>query len=180
MPEPYRACSCRHPETKQLLGKRCPKLQNPEHGKWYARYERPAAPDGTRRQPRIGPFESAAECARALREVLHGGPTVNEILDDYLKALTCAPRTQDNYRRSLRIVRELIGECRSQHVERSDIDFMTTYMAERGKQAGGGLSQRTIDMAVCQLRAAYELAIFRKRIKRRTIPVEPDPKVITL
>ncbi|MGW4822506.1 hypothetical protein ACWEP4_26820 [Streptomyces sp. NPDC004227] len=180
-PRPYRACSCRDSETKRLLGKGCPLLADSGHGKWYARYDRGATPDGARRQPRIGPFGTEAECQEALHERLYGGPTVNEILDDYLASLTCSTRTQDNYRRSLRTVRDLIGQYRSQYVERSDIDFMVNYMRERGKRDGsGGLSKRTIDMAVCQLRAAYELAIFRKRIKRRTIPVGPDPKVVTL
>jgi hypothetical protein len=179
--KPFRACSCRDPETKSLLGKRCTQLADPEHGKWYARYERQPAPNGTRRQPRIGPFDSEHECAEALDNVLNGGPTVNEILDDYMEALTCVQRTKDNYRRSLRIVRELIGEYRSQYVERDDIDFMVSYMQKHGKRDGsGGLSKRTIDMAVCQLRAAYELAVLRQRIKRRTIPVGPDPRVVTL
>lgn len=178
---PYRACSCRDPETKRLLGKQCARLADPEHGKWYARYERQAAPNGQRRQPRVGPYNSESECQEALDNVLHGGPTVNEILDDYLESLTCVQRTKDNYRRSLRIVRELIGEYRSQYVERDDIDFMVSYMQRCGKRDGsGGLSKRTIDMAVCQLRAAYELAVLRKRIRRRTIPVGPDPQVVTL
>lgn len=133
-----------------------------------------------RRQPRIGPYDSEAECQEALDNILNGGPTVNEILDDYLESLTCEQRTQDNYRRSLRIVRELIGEYRSQYVERDDIDFMVSYMLKHGKRSGGGLSKRTTDMAVCQLRAAYELAVLRKRIRRRTIPVGPDPRVVTL
>lgn len=177
----YKACSCRDPETKRLLGKKCTQLASSEHGKWYARYERQPFPDGTRRQPRIGPFDTAAECDVALFEVLEGGPTVNEILDDYMESLACVQRTKDNYRRSLRIVRQLIGEYRSQYVEKGDIDFMLNYMATKGKQDGtGGLSKRTIDMATCQLRAAYELAVFRKRITRRTIPIDADPRVVTL
>lgn len=178
---PYKACSCRDPETKRLLGKKCQLLNNPDHGKWYARYERPPTPNGMRRQPRIGPYDSETDCQEALDNVLNGGPTVNEILNDYMESLTCVQRTKDNYRRSLRIVRELIGEYRSQYVERDDIDFMVNYMQKYGKQDGsGGLSKRTIDMAVCQLRAAYELAVLRKRIRRRTIPVGPDPRVVTL
>lgn len=181
MATPYRSCSCRDPQSKRLLGKKCPQLPNPDHGKWYARYERQAAPDGARRQPRIGPYDTAEACEAALVEVLEGGPTVNEILDEYMESLTVVQRTKDNYRRSLRIVRQLIGEYRSQYVEKSDIDRMVEYMAMRGKQDGtGGLSKRTIDMATCQLRAAYELAVFRKRITRRTIPVDADPRVVML
>jgi hypothetical protein len=181
MATPFRACSCRDPQTKKLLGKQCPQLASPEHGKWYARYERQATPDGRRRQPRVGPFDTTAECEAALLEAVEGGPTVNEILDEYMESLTVVQRTKDNYRRSLRIVRQLIGEHRSQYVEKSDIDCMIEYMATKGKQDGsGGLSKRTIDSAICQLRAAYELAVFRKRITRRTIPVDADPRVVML
>lgn len=89
--KPYKACSCRDPETGRLLGKRCPKFKtiarnkdgspkldddgNPieqatKHGKWYARYEAPKTGDGKRRQPRVGPFETEKECKAAVAEVL--------------------------------------------------------------------------------------------------------------
>ncbi|MDX3099706.1 tyrosine-type recombinase/integrase [Nonomuraea angiospora] len=78
----YKACSCRDPETKRLLGNRCPdiKLQvvdkkgrtterwNPKHGAWYGRYEAPPGPNGKRRQPRVGPFATEKECSAALDE----------------------------------------------------------------------------------------------------------------
>lgn len=179
-PRPYKACSCRDTETGRLLGKQCPNLDHPSHGRWYARYEAQQAPDGKRRQPRIGPFDTEKECVEALARTLQDGPTVDEILDDYLKSLTCSQRTQDNYRRCLRHIRGLIGQDRAQYVTSDDISYVVDYMAKRGKATGGGLSKRTIEMAICQLRAAYELAVFNKRITRRTIPIGPDPQVITL
>ncbi len=89
--KPYRACSCRDPETGRLLGKQCPKFKSPvlekdgtpkldadgkplerstKHGKWYVRYEAPKTADGKRRQPRIGPFDTEKECQNELARVL--------------------------------------------------------------------------------------------------------------
>ncbi|MER5473746.1 site-specific integrase [Streptomyces sp. NPDC002685] len=68
--KPYKACSCRDPQSKQLLGKKCPELGKKGHGGWYARYEAPKSADGKRRQPRIGPFDTERECRVELGKVL--------------------------------------------------------------------------------------------------------------
>lgn len=68
--KPYKACSCRDPETKQLLGKKCPSIGKKGHGAWYARYEAPKSASGKRRQPRIGPFDTERECKAELGKVL--------------------------------------------------------------------------------------------------------------
>jgi integrase len=68
--KPYKACSCRDPEMKRLLGKKCPDLGKKGHGGWYARYEAPKSADGKRRQPRIGPFDTERECKAELGKVL--------------------------------------------------------------------------------------------------------------
>jgi hypothetical protein len=70
LPEPYRACSCRDPETSRLLGKSCPSLERHGHGGWYARYEAPRGADQQRRRPRIGPYATKKACTDALLEVL--------------------------------------------------------------------------------------------------------------
>jgi integrase len=70
LPEPYRACSCRDPETGRLLGKSCPGLERHGHGGWYARYEAPRSADQRRRRPRIGPYPTRKACTDALLEVL--------------------------------------------------------------------------------------------------------------
>jgi len=71
LPEPYRACSCRDPETGRLLGRACPGLARTRiHGAWYARYEAPRSPDSRRRRPRIGPYRTRDECKKALVIVL--------------------------------------------------------------------------------------------------------------
>jgi integrase len=68
--KPYKACSCRDPETKRLLGKKCPNISKKGHGGWYARYEAPKSGEGKRRQPRIGPYSTETECKRELAIVL--------------------------------------------------------------------------------------------------------------
>ena len=68
--KPYKACSCRDPESKKLLGKKCPDLSKKGHGGWYSRYEAPKSADGKRRQPRIGPFDTERECKAELGKVL--------------------------------------------------------------------------------------------------------------
>lgn len=162
------------------MGKQCPQLSNEGHGRWYARYEIQRAPNGTRRQPRVGPYDTEQECAAAVAQILHDGPTVDEILDHYMERLTCGQRTLDNYRRSLRYVRELIGQYRAQHLSKDDVDFVVEYLSACGKKDGTGLAKRTVDMAVALLRAAYETAIFDRRLRRRPIPVDPEPGVIAL
>ena len=75
--KPFKACTChsRKPDGGQgpLLGASCPRLWittadgksrlNPNHGRWYVRYELPAKPDGTRQRRRIGPYDTAKEAA---------------------------------------------------------------------------------------------------------------------
>lgn len=68
--KPYKACSCRDPETKRLLGKKCLNLSKKGHGGWYARYEAPKSAGGKRRQPRIGPYDTETECKKQLAKVL--------------------------------------------------------------------------------------------------------------
>jgi hypothetical protein len=68
--QPFKACSCRDPETGRKLGKQCPDLDKKGHSKWYARYEAPPSADGRRRQPRIGPYGSETEAKRELAKVI--------------------------------------------------------------------------------------------------------------
>lgn len=68
--KPYKSCSCRDPQTKKLLGKKCPDLSKKGHGGWFSRYEAPKSADGKRRQPRIGPYDTERECKAELAKVL--------------------------------------------------------------------------------------------------------------
>lgn len=54
--KPFRKCSCRDPETGQLVGPSCLKLGQKGHGSWHVRYEAPRSGDGPRRRPYLGPF----------------------------------------------------------------------------------------------------------------------------
>jgi integrase len=69
-PEPYRACSCRDPQSGQLLGAACAKLGLKGHGGWYARYEAPRGSDGRRRRPRIGPYATKKAATDALADAV--------------------------------------------------------------------------------------------------------------
>jgi hypothetical protein len=112
--------------------------------------------------------------------VLCDGPTVDEILNDYMAYLTVAEGTRRNYLRALKHLSEIIGQYRAQHLTKDDIDFMTEYLLTCGGRNATGLSKLTVDRALALLRAAYEVAIFRERLRRRAIPVDPEPGVITL
>lgn len=68
--KPFKMCSCRDPETKRLLGRKCPDLSKKNHGGWYGRYEAPKSADGKRRQPRIGPYDTEKACKEALAKAL--------------------------------------------------------------------------------------------------------------
>lgn len=65
----FRRCRCRDAEGTDL-GSKCPKLAKKDHGAWWARYSAPRAPDGKRRQPRIGPFPNETTAKKALRKAL--------------------------------------------------------------------------------------------------------------
>lgn len=85
-------CGCRDPQTGKQLGDRCPQLRmylkdrkgepklgkdgqpqwrwNSNHGTWWARYSAPSGPDGKRRQPWLGPFDTEEDAVKALRKAL--------------------------------------------------------------------------------------------------------------
>jgi integrase len=65
--KPFKRCWCRD-DAGKLLGKKCPELSKRGHGKWYGRYEAPPGPDGKRRQPTIGPYDTEKECKNALAD----------------------------------------------------------------------------------------------------------------
>lgn len=180
-PTPYFTCGCRHPGTGKMYPQgACPRLGVDGHGGWYARYEATPGPDGQRRQPRVGPFASAEECERAVLQIVSDGPSVNQIVDDYLESLSCSVRTQENYERSLRHVRRRLGGRAAQGITEDDLRATEEYLLKAGHPRGGGLARRTVDLAICQLRAAYEFAVFQKRITRRVIPVDRQTRSIPL
>jgi integrase len=66
----FKACACRDPVTRKQLGIRCPKLVKKGHGKWYARYEAPPGPGGTRTRPRLGPFSTEKQAKKELGKAI--------------------------------------------------------------------------------------------------------------
>lgn len=67
---PFRRCGCKDPQTGKQFGRRCPRLSNKAHGSWWYRYEAPATPSGSRRQPLIGPFRTQKAANESLTDVL--------------------------------------------------------------------------------------------------------------
>ena len=123
MTKPYRACNCRGPSTTgpdgkrkpgKLLGKSCPKLKDGKHGKWYVRFEAPAG-EGTRRQPRLGPFATEREAKDALIVALGQvkdrkfAADRRTIVGEYLRAWledqrpSLKPRTWGSYEEAVRL-----------------------------------------------------------------------------
>jgi integrase len=66
----FKACACRDPVTRKQLGARCPNLVKKGHGKWYARYEAPPGPGGTRTRPRLGPFNTEKQAKKELGKAI--------------------------------------------------------------------------------------------------------------
>lgn len=82
---PFKACSCRDPGTGRKLGKRCPDIEKKGHASWYARYEAPPSPDGKRRQPRIGPFDTEKAAKAALAKAIATTSTAGYSTDRKVK-----------------------------------------------------------------------------------------------
>ena len=106
----YQRCFCRDPQTRRVLGRKCPKLKAKGHAAgWFFRYDAPRGPDSKRRQPEVGPFptkQAALEELAATLARLGGGAqvpdrslTVAAYLDNWLtaKKLQLKPRTYDSY-----------------------------------------------------------------------------------
>jgi hypothetical protein len=64
LPQPYRACACRDPQTGRRLGKAWPQLGQKGHGAWYARHEPPRGQGGG--QPWSGGIKTASWPSSAL------------------------------------------------------------------------------------------------------------------
>jgi hypothetical protein len=116
----FRRCGCRDPQTgRKYPDGKCPRLHSKkradqDHGSWWGRYEAPAGPDGKRRQPRIGPFETKDEVEDALaveRARLGSGaqPTdrkilVKEYLSQWLQGKRSLKKdTWDSYEEAIRL-----------------------------------------------------------------------------
>ncbi|MEV4557161.1 tyrosine-type recombinase/integrase [Kitasatospora sp. NPDC049285] len=101
----YRRCGCKVAVTDdagntefaadgqpklRALGDDCPELRKRDHGSWYYYVELPAGPDGKRRRPRKGGFESktkAEEAATKLWLLANDGVDVlsDETAEDFLR-----------------------------------------------------------------------------------------------
>jgi integrase len=64
--KPFKKCTCRHPGTRQFVGKSCPLLKDKGHGKWFVRVEAPGT-DEKRRRPTLGPFDTQKAANDAIK-----------------------------------------------------------------------------------------------------------------
>lgn len=76
VPQPFRDCYCRDPQTRKTLHGKCPRLADKDHGAWFVRYAVPKGAAGwdparKRNQATLGPFTSRREAADELAKVLH-------------------------------------------------------------------------------------------------------------
>ena len=65
----YRRCGCTDPASRRRLGRRCPRLADPEHGSWYFAVQI-LGTGGRRRRLRRGGFASSRQAAAARQRVL--------------------------------------------------------------------------------------------------------------
>jgi Phage integrase, N-terminal SAM-like domain len=65
----YRRCGCTDPASRRRLGRRCPRLADPEHGSWYFAVQI-LGTSGRRRRLRRGGFASSRQAAAARQRVL--------------------------------------------------------------------------------------------------------------
>ncbi|MDA2805735.1 tyrosine-type recombinase/integrase [Nocardiopsis suaedae] len=74
-------CACRDPETGKQLGTRCPELSKRGHGKWWGRYTAPAGPNGKRRRPWVGPFDTKTQALEKVRDALTDADAIGFVPD---------------------------------------------------------------------------------------------------
>jgi len=198
MPEPYRACWCRAPATAapdgkkrpgKLLGKSCPKLKDSKHGSWYARYEAPAGPDGTRQQVRIGPCatkgEARAGLVEALGQVASGthatdrSTSAGEYLDRWLswREAEVKPSTLASYREAFTLYWKpaighlRLGDLRESHIRDTHAAMRKLNTPAEATDRSDLLRRLAAARGTWHGRRYRRLPLSEARIKRATAPL---------
>jgi integrase len=171
--QPYKRCGCRDGDGRQL-GARCPRLRASRHGSWWVRIDAAQAPDGKRRQVRLGPFPTAAEATAAgdteRARLRRGGQlttdTVGKYLTDWLAgAADLRASTAHGYRGHIEryLVPHLgdlrLDKLRAEHIERMFADIIAAN-AQRKRQVGAA----TLHRVRATLRSALSDAVMRRLI----------------
>lgn len=158
---PFKRCGCKDANRKNL-NSRCPRLKERDHGGWYYRYSEPAGPDGKRRQPIIGPFQTkkAAEADQIerldkLNKGLYGiadrSLTVAVDFDRWLEGKAKLTKsTRDSYEEAGRLyIKPGLGylrldDLRSHHIEDLYAAIRSLRSANLEKRATG-IGRRLLD-----------------------------------
>jgi integrase len=108
--------------------------------------------------------------------------TVGDLIDRYLRHAEdgAEANTKVSYRNALKPAREQLGSLRARDVDREHIqqlkDWMLTSGRRRGGKAGTGLSARSVRLTMGQLSAAFELAIFDRKLNYNPVRYVKLPK----
>lgn len=183
----FKRCSCRDPETRKPLHKRCPKLKTKGHGKWWYRYDAPRGADGKRRQPMGGPYDTQKQAQDALTAELArvggGGPAldrsvkVGPYLWDWLASkVNLAPDTYDSYEEAIRLYFEpALGHHRLVDLRDHHVAEMVREMGKINRTAAGDKPSETL-RRMLDARAddqRKQLPDGERRRKRSTRPLSP-------
>ncbi len=187
----FKRCGCRDPETRRFLGNgKCPLLKRSNHGAWWFRYDAPPGPDGKRRQPIVGPFDTEDAAQQGLvtelarvgggglvqdRSILVGG-----YLDNWLEAkkLELKPRTYDSYAEAVLLYfKPALGHLRLVDLRDHHIQQLVREMLKINRPAPE-LAERPSEMfrRLIEARADDErrdLPPGEKRHKKSTRPLSP-------
>jgi integrase len=196
MNKPYRACNCREQSTAgpdgkrkqgRLLGKRCPKLKNSKHGKWWVRYDAPPGEDGKRRQVRLGPCDTEGQARNRLVAALGQAGTqptdrttkLGEYLDRWLtwRETEVKPSTLESYREAFALYwRPALGHLRLADIRESHIRDVHSAMRRLNTPAEAGDPSETL-RRIAAVRGTWHGKRFRRlplseaRIRRVTAPL---------
>ncbi|MCW2878006.1 MAG: phage integrase [Sphaerisporangium sp.] len=152
MARPVKRCNCRDADGRKL-GQSCLKLAKRDHGDWWVRYEAPAGPDGKRRRPWAGPYDTKTAAEKALptlqSQAGSGRPIpvrkikLGSYLDTWLAGKrTLAERTRRSYDEHIRLYLKPglghlpLGELREEH-----LDELYQAIALINRPAGGQSSE---------------------------------------
>jgi integrase len=189
----YQRCSCRDPETRRPLGRKCPDLKKKGHALgWFYRYDAPAAP-GQRRQPEVGPFRTKGDAEEELSATLArigGGAAVTDrsvkvsaYLDQWLagRKLRLKPSTYSSYDEAVELYwRPALGhlrlvDLRQHHVQDAVVVMATMInrpLTAKTKPAMLELYRRMVAVRADDVRRV--LAEGESRHKKSTKPLSPS------
>lgn len=179
----YRACGCRDPLSKKVIGATCERLKTDgKHGTWYYAVSLPKA-NGASKKLRKGGYKSEREAKKALRDVtdkietgvrVDGKETVEQWLTSWHKSRRndLAPRTWYQY--GHHITKTLVPSIGSFALEDLRHDHISD-MVDKLEVDGRGPT--VIAAVVAVLRSSLSDAVSRRRLRFNPAEHVATPKV---